>query len=373
MAENPNAFKHGLGEGAVRRIAWNLRVAEASFPDQAFVRTAMSGLEALELKARVKHIAGALRQHLPDDEREAIDVLVRAGEAWDAGGPDSATTGFAAWPVIEFIGEYGLEHFEASMAALRKLTPLFSAEFAIRGFIERYQAQALALLAIWSGDPNAHVRRLVSEGTRPRLPWGRRLRSFQDDPLPVLKLIEKLRDDESEYVRRSVANNLNDIAKDHPEIVIDTCRRWTEGASAERRWIIKRATRTLVKEGHPAALSLLGFDPQAKIVVESFSLAPGQLKLGDELRFSFDIRSESDQRQPLAIDYAVHHVKRTGDRAPKVFKLKTLDLSPGATVSIAKTHRIREITTRKYYSGRHALEILINGRSHAMAEFDLEV
>jgi 3-methyladenine DNA glycosylase AlkC len=373
MTENQNAFKHGLGEAAVRRIARTIKRAESSFPDQDFIQDALTGLESLELKARVNHVVGVLHTHLPREPLSAIDVLVRAGKDWNVGEPDNSSDGFAAWPVIEFVGTHGLEHLDESMTALRKLTSLFSAEFAIRGYIERYPGQAMELLVKWTRDADPHVRRLVSEGTRPRLPWGRRLKQFQTDPQPVLDLLEKLKDDESEYVRRSVANNLNDIAKDHPDTVVEVCRRWSTDATAERQWIIKRATRTLVKAGHPEALKLLGFDPDAKIVFESFSLTAEKIVLGGDLEFRFKIRSESHERQSLVIDYAIHHVKKNGDRVPKVFKLKTLELGPSSTVPIVRTHKFREITTRKYYSGRHALEILVNGKSYRMVEFDLVV
>lgn len=372
MATDAAAFKHGLGKGAVLRIARNITRVEPSFSERAFLRSATAGLESLELKARVMHVVEALRKHLPSDDLAAIDVLVRAGDVWDEGDQASPTNGFAAWPVIELVGAHGLEHFDASMEALRKLTRLFTSEFAIRGFIERYQARSLKLLARWSRDPDPRVRRLVSEGTRPRLPWGRRLKRFQEDPRPILELLEKLKDDDAEYVRRSVANNLNDIAKDHPEVVIDVCRRWARGASAERQWIIGRATRTLVKEGHPGVLELLGFDARAKVVVSALSLTPARIELGQDVVVSFEIRSTSNEPQALVIDYAVHHVKQAGHRTPKVFKLTTLELRPRETASIRKTHKFRKITTRTYYSGRHAIEILVNGRSRAIAELVLE-
>ncbi|MCA8946306.1 MAG: DNA alkylation repair protein, partial [Planctomycetes bacterium] len=295
MADNPNAFKHALGKPAIQRIAGNIRRVESAFDQKGFVRAGCEGLNGLELKARVDHLVSVLRQFLPENEREAIALLVRAGASWERDEVTS-TSGFAAWPMIEFVGEHGLGHFSESMEALRKLTGLFSAEFAIRNFIERYQVKALKLLAVWTNDPSEHVRRLVSEGTRPRLPWGKRLRSFQNDPAPVLKLLEKLKNDESEYVRRSVANNLNDIAKDHPDVVIDVCKRWSKDASPERQWIVKRATRTLVKDGHPEVMKLLGFDPAADVVVDSLSLQPGGLKVGEDLAISFGVRSRSGKQ-----------------------------------------------------------------------------
>ena len=373
MPSNPKAFKHGLNRNAVRRIARNIKKADPSFADAAFVRAATGGLDVLELKARVGHVVEALRRYLPDDGVEAIDVLARAGELWDRPDSSDPLDSFAAWPVIDAVGEIGLEHFDVSMEALRRLTPLFSSEFAIRGLVKRYETRALKRLARWTTDPDPHVRRLVSEGTRPRLPWGRRLERFQADPRPILGLLEALKDDSAEYVRRSVGNSLNDIAKDNPDIVVDVCQRWATNASAERLWIIRHATRTLVKEGHPQALKILGFDPHAKILVKSFSLSPRTLTLGEDLTLSFEIRSTSDRPQSLVIDFVVHHVKQSGNRTSKVFKLKSLELSPRKTVSISKKHRLRVITTRRYYSGRHPVELLVNGKSRGLAEFDLKV
>ncbi len=370
---NPNAFKHGLGKDAIRRIAKNIKTVDPNFSDRAFVRAATKGLDSLELKARVMHVAVTLRRYLPDDVRDAMGVLVKAGEHWDAGDPNNAMKGFAAWPVIEFVGEYGLPYFDESMEALRTLTSLFSAEFAIRVFLERYPKKTMKRLAVWSRDPDHHVRRLVSEGSRPRLPWGKRLKQFQEDPAPVLKVLEKLKDDESEYVRRSVANNLNDIAKDHPDLVMEVCRRWARKKSANRQWIIKHAMRTLVKAGNVAALDLLGFDPKAKIVVDSFTLTPKKIRMGEELCFSIEIHSKAKNTQPLVVDFAIHHVKKSGNRSAKVFKLRTVELGAKKSVAITKKYRFREISTRTYYSGRHGIEILINGQSHGMKEFELRV
>jgi 3-methyladenine DNA glycosylase AlkC len=291
---------------------------------------------------------------------------------WDPGDPEDPLRGFAAWPMIEMVGFYGLDEPEASLATLRRLTGLFSAEFAIRPFIEQDTPGVLAELSEWTGDADEHVRRLVSEGTRPRLPWGRRLRAFQRDPRPVLTLLEKLKDDPSEYVRRSVANNLNDIAKDNPEPMVATCRRWARGASDERRWIIRHATRTLVKQGDPEALALLGFDPEVAVEA-SLTLAPRRLLLGASLRLDAELRSTGRHAQPLVVDYVVHHVKKGGHSTPKVFKLRQLELAAGERVVLSKTHPVRKISTRVYYPGRHRVELLVNGRPHAEAAFDLRL
>ena len=367
-------MKDGLGSDAVKRIATTLRAAEPDFDTVAFRRSAMRGLKALELKARVGHVIGALRQHLPQDFLQALDVLVRAGALWERRSETSGEFhGFAAWPVIDFVGKHGLDHPKESLDALRELTGLFSAEFAIRPFLERHERLTLARLRRWTKDPDPDVRRLVSEGTRPRLPWGGRLKRFQVDPTPVIDLLERLKDDDALYVRRSVANNLNDISKDHPERVVDLVSKWSRNASDERLWIVRHATRTLVKAGHPGALKVLGFDPKAKVDVVDLSVTPQELKLGGALSLSFELRSRARTAQPLIVDYAVHHVKKSGERTAKVFKLKTLELAPKARVPVKKKHSIRKISTRVYYPGRHLVEVLVNGTSRGTAEFDLKL
>ena len=373
MTKESAAWKHGLDGAAIHLIAANLRRVQPSFRQQAFLRDASHGLERLELKARVMHVVKALRRHLGDDVLDAIDILVRAGEVWEPGARGATANDFAPWPMVEFVGEYGLDHFDGSMEALRRLTAFSSAEFAVRGFIERYPARSMKRIRRWSRDPSAHVRRLASEGTRPRLPWGRRLRMFQEDPTPVLDLLEKLKDDDAKYVRRSVANNLNDIAKDHPERVIAVCARWAEKASPERQWIIRHATRTLVKDGHPGALALLGFDPEAKVGVRSLALVNDKLRLGDDLEFSFELRSTANEQQRLAIDYAIHRVLKSGDRRAKIFKLRVLEIGGRARATVRKRHAFRKISTREYYAGKHTVEIVINGKSCVRKDFHLSL
>ena len=340
----------------------------------AFVRHGTKPLAKLELKERVQHVIGSLRRYLPDDFPATLEIVVRAGARWEPPKRDDKLGGLAAWPLIDFVGEYGLEHFDSSLAALRQLTELFSAEFAIRPFIEQDPKKALAQLRRWTKDPNEHVRRLVSEGTRPRLPWGCRLRCFQADPTGPLELLEYLKDDPSEVVRRSVANHLNDIAKDHPARVVAVAKRWQKGANENRQKIIRHALRTLVKDGHPQALKLLGYDPNAKVEVSKLVLCPKRLSLGDDLRLQCELHNPNARKTlSLVIDYAVHHVKKSGQRTAKVFKLKTCQLPAQQRLAIDKVHKLRIITTRKYHRGRHKVELLVNGRVRASGEFVLVI
>ncbi len=366
-------MKDGLSPATVERIAAVFAAVEAEFDRPGFLRLACDGLEDLELKDRVIRIAKALNATLHQPYPRALAAILNAAEAWPDPDPDDALSGFAAWPMTDFVGLHGIDHPEESLPALRRLTPLFSSEFAIRPFLIVHRDRTLACLEEWVRDPDAHVRRLVSEGTRPRLPWGQRLKEFQADPSLALPLLESLKDDPSEYVRRSVANHLNDISKDHPEVILEVCERWSQGAGPERRWIIRHALRSLLKQGDARALTLLGYGDGAAVLADGFSLAPRSVSMGDSLAFSLTLTSTAAEQQRLLVDYAIHHRKANGETAPKVFRLKTLDLAPGATVRLAKRHPIKPITTRRYYPGTHEVEVIVNGRSVARKAFELVI
>jgi 3-methyladenine DNA glycosylase AlkC len=321
----------------------------------------------------VQHVTRALERHLPAAYPRALKTVLAAAKHWDAGDPSDPLRGFAAWPLIDYVAHAGLDDFTRSMAALRTLTPLFTAEFAIRPFLERYPKKSLALLRKWAKDKDPAVRRLVSEGTRPRLPWGGHLKAFCEDPRPTLALLELLKDDTSEYVRRSVANHLNDIGKDHPDLLLATCKRWKRGASKERQWIIERATRSLVKAGHPGVFELLGHGSPTHVTMQHLNVTPKRVRLGGSIEFSFTLTSRSKQAESLVIDYAIHHQKADGSLRPKVFKLRRLTLGKGGTVEIQKRHTLRAITTRRYHSGKHAVEILVNGKPMGRRSFTLTV
>ena len=366
-------MKDGLDVSALKRLARNLHRAHARFPHKAFVRDASQGLANLELKERVQHVIAVLAIHLPDDFERAVNILLKAAQDWDRGDPDDPLRGFAAWPVIDYVAVYGLQQPEIALPALRQLTGLFSAEFAIRPFITTYPKQTLKTLKEWTDDPDEHVRRLVSEGTRPKLPWASRLPEFERNPKPVLTLLEKLKDDPSEYVRRSVANNLNDIAKDHSDLVIEVCRRWLRKPTPQREWIVRHATRTLVKAGHPGVWELLGYATTPQVQFERLQVQQQTFQLGDDLVFTGMLQSKANQSQRLVVDYAIHHMKANGQTKPKVFKLTTLSLAPGEQVKISKRHPFRQITTRQYYAGKHTVEVLVNGQSLAECHFQLKV
>jgi 3-methyladenine DNA glycosylase AlkC len=364
-------LKHGLGRSAVARLARNIERAWPAFDSKGFTAASMRGLARLELKPRVGHIATRLAAFLPGDYAKALAIVVRASKTWDRGDEGDPLRGFAAWPLFHFIEHYGTGDFTRSMAAVRSMTHLFSAEFAIRPFIARYPRRAFAELQRWTTDSSEHVRRLASEGARPRLPWATRVPALIDDPSPVLALLDGLKDDPALYVRRSVANNLNDIAKDHPDRVLDLCETWLDGASAERRWIVRHATRSLVKAGHPRVWALLGFTRRPQVTVSEIVVSPRRVRVGDDVSFTFELASTARVGQRLVVDYAMHFVKASGAGRPKVFKLKVVQVAPRQVTALSCRHSFRKISTRTYYPGLHAIEVLVNGNIEGRAEFAL--
>lgn len=366
-------MKDGLGPESVQRLARNLARGQADFDVQAFVQSATRELDKLELKARVAHVAAAMGEHLPSEFPKAIAGIRQAIASWERGPESDALRGFAVWPVFVYVEQQGRDDCALSLEALRELTHLFTAEFALRPFVQLYPKQTMAEVARWTAHSSDHVRRLASEGIRPRLPWASRLPAFQDDPTPVLHILDKLKDDESEYVRRSVANCLADIAVDHADLVIATCKQWRKGASQNRRWVIKRGTRNLIKSGHPGVWSLHGFTENPDLRVEGLRVVPRRVSLDQKFEIEFELRSEAKSEQRLVVDFVVHHVKASGKTAAKVFKLSEVRLPAGARMDFSKTHAFRNITTRSYYPGRHRIEIQVNGERYSETELELQI
>jgi 3-methyladenine DNA glycosylase AlkC len=317
-------------------------------------------------------MAEVLRECLPSDYPEALEILMQILGPENPKIREMFEHELQLMPIEHFVGAYGLDHFEISMQALYEITQRFTAEFAIRPFLIRYEKETLEVLSKWVRDDNEHVRRLVSEGTRPRLPWAMRLPAFIENPRLTLKLLEKLKDDPSEYVRRSVANHLNDVTKDNADLVVSVLKRWAKEASKERQWIIRHALRSLVKQGHTGALEVLGYGPpEVKLVC--FCVQTPTLQFGDALEFSFALQSEGKRSQKLVVDYVIHFVKANGSRSAKVFKLSTRTLKGGECLELERVHKIRSITTRKYYAGVHRVEVQINGVVLGGSEFELRM
>jgi 3-methyladenine DNA glycosylase AlkC len=370
-------FKNLLNAGLVHEAAQQLARHAAGFDSRRFALQATQGLEALEMKARAMQIADALEATLPARFADAADVLEAAlapAEVGDAmaqlSGLQGGLRGWILWPVGEFVARRGLAEPERALQALHAMTQRFTAEFAIRPFIVAHPALVFDTLARWATDPSHHVRRLVSEGSRPRLPWGLQLKTLIRDPSPTLPLLRALQDDPSEYVRRSVANHLNDIAKDHPTRVAQWLHEHLPDATAERRALLRHASRTLIKAGDAAVMQAWGLGRPLQGTAR-LQLAPGRITLGQTLVLTLHLASTAKAVQTLAVDYAVHHVKANGSTSPKVFKGWTLVLPAGGRVQLQKRHAVRPITSRRYFAGTHRVTVQVNGRDVAEDAFEL--
>jgi len=348
----------------------------AAFDADAFVATASNDLESLELKARSQQIEQAMLRYMPDDFAQAGEIMRASlapalnGDIFGQSVNEAGIAGWAIMPMADYVGLYGQSHFNLSMSLLKTFTSRFSSEFGIRFFLLQQPKQTLAVLKQWTGDVDRHVRRLASEGSRPRLPWAMQLPALIADPTPVVELLELLKDDENAYVRRSVANHLNDIAKDHPSLVIDIAARWMQGAGKARQALLRHACRTLIKQGDRRVLQLFGFHPPLLAPV-SLELQTPNVVLGSALQFSIIIRSNAAHEQALMVDYIIHHRRANGNTSPKVFKWRKLALQAKASRGFTKNHAIRPITTRVYYPGLHRLEVVVNGVSLATVGFQL--
>lgn len=357
----------------VEFLAQCFRAADPRFNAPGFVRDTLQELHRHELKARIVHIAQVLAQHLPADYRLAAKQIVSALPLpLDPTRRDNDFGDFIFAPLGMFVVHHGQAktHLKLSLTTLKAITQRFSMEDAIRYFINRYPGETLTELAKWSTDANYHVRRLVSEGTRPLLPWSSRLATDITTPLPLL---DNLYADPTRYVTRSVANHLNDIAKSQPHLVVETLTRWRlEGrqAAQELDWMSRHALRTLVKQGHPEALEFLGFTTRPKIKISNFRLDASRIAIGESLDFSFQISAQRDEK--VVVDFVIDFVKANGSLSPKVHKLKQLHLKRGEVVAIRKRHALRgNATTYTLYPGTHQLTLQINGQAVETLAFEL--
>ncbi|OUR65290.1 hypothetical protein A9Q79_03020 [Methylophaga sp. 42_25_T18] len=366
-------MKENLGQDAVRHIADILSVSMDRFDKGSFIKDALAGLDELELKQRVNHLIKVLALYLPDEFEKTFEVLKAVKGNWHKPEGGDNWFSFAAWPLIDYVAEYGTNDPEIALDVLKTLTPLFSAEFAIRTFIDQHFDLTYKQLLLWAEDEDEHVRRLASEGMRPRLPWGKQLTQFCDDPTAIFPILERLKDDVSLYVRKSVANNLNDISKDHPKQVVALCQCWYDNASADRLWIIRHALRTLIKSGHPEVFSLLGYTAEPQVNLQKIDLDKAVIELGDNVAITVNLFSKSSQIQKMVVDYKIHHVKANGKTTAKVFKWKNITLRSNEELQMVKRHSFKPISTRKYYSGTHQIELLINGQPYGKKEFELIV
>lgn len=365
-ATMPEAFKNMISPALVDCLAMHLASRTSASAAQAFSTAVLAELEDRELKSRVQLISDEMVKVLPTDTEQRHAVLLDMlhpetnAQTLVRESNEQGIAGWGIWPLSLLVAQHGLDAFDDSMSLLREMTMRSTSEFAIRHFLQADQARALRILEQWLDDPNEHVRRLVSEGSRPRLPWGMRLQGLCDDPQPTLVLLEALKDDPSAYVRRSVANHLNDISRDNAAIAIELASRWIQDADKNRLALARHGCRTLIKAGNPNVLSLFGYGlPQLEHC--ELRLSRKQIRLGESLALSMNLTSTATETQRLLIDYTVFHRLANGKRSGKVFKGGIVTLKPGQCLSFSRTHKFRPVTTRRYHAGEHAIALRING------------
>lgn len=370
-------FKTFFSPALVRTVAAHMARHIPGLTAETLAAPILAALDPLELKARAQLIADHLHRVLPADPAHRADVLgaVLHPDPLDHANQPADDQGLCGWAILPLtlvVGQHGVGDFDRSMGLLREMTKRFSSEFAIRHFLLADQARALRIMEGWQDDPNRHVRRLISEGTRPRLPWAMQLPALMRDPAPVLPFLTRLRDDPELYVRRSVANHLNDISKDHPALTARLAGDWMAGADKDRRALLSHACRSLIKRGDPAALEVFGRG-QPLIAEAVPELSVRELAMGERLEMALPLRSLSAVPQDLTVDYVLHFLKANGRQAPKVFKGAMLTLAPQEERRLRLTHVFREVTTRRHYPGEQALSFRINGVDTVAVPFRLKV
>lgn len=362
-------LKEIFNAAAVDWLAGRLASAWADFPAARFKAAVIADLPALELKARVERMAVEMQRLLPADFRKSVKIVTRSLGAPPPAGDGADFGDFRVLACHRFVSLAGIDHADLALGYFAETTQHFSAEFDIRPFIQRDQARVLGLMRQWADDADWRLRRLACEGARPRLPWGLRLAALVNDPKPLFPILEALRDDPIEAVRRSVANNLNDIAKDHPDLLVRYVKPWTQ--SGDRAPLIRHALRHLVKQGHEGALGLMGVDHTADLRAGRLVLDAKRAAIGDSLGVELIITNAGSAPAFAIVDYAVHHLGASGEARPKVFKWTSLTLAPGESVTLKRRHSLKPVTTRRYYPGRHFIDVRINGRALAKEGFDL--
>lgn len=324
--------------------------------------------QTLELKERMRHISTTLQQCLPQDYATAAGILTLVCDGFIREHGEKMVFEYGFLP--DFVERYGLDHPDVSIPALEKITCWTSAEFAVRPYLRDYPERMYRQMQSWAHHSSPLVRRLASEGFRPRLPWGMGIPVLKRQPELILPVLETLRKDPAETVRRSVANNLNDISKDHPELVLEVAGRWIDD-NPDTDWIVRHACRGLLKKGHPKALQLFGFNPDLSSVTVDELQHDTSVQIGERFYFSFSLRNEGQQATMVRLEYRIDYQTLSGKISRKVFKISEFEMAAGEERQFSKNQRFQDFTTRKHYPGEHQLSILVNGQELANGTFDV--
>lgn len=345
------------------KLAGSFKQVHKPFEAERFLSDVLKPLAALELNERMRHTSVTLKQYLPSDYKTTVGIMHKVIPL--------LPTGYTALVFPDYVSQFGTHDFKTSLSALHFFTRFGSSEFAIRTFLKLDFEQTIQYMYKWSEDENEHVRRLSSEGSRPRLPWSFKLDAVIQNPKVIQPILENLKQDESLYVRKSVANHINDFSKDSPDYVLKLVKGWDQ-SHPHTAWIVKRGCRSLFKQGDKKSLAAFNYTKDVQVTVKNFTLTPTTVKIGGAINFAFELVSKKKSVQKLMVDYRIHYAKKSGALLPKVFKLKELSLKPGESISISKKQRFQDFTTRKHFPGKHKLEILVNGVVVKKIEFSVK-
>jgi 3-methyladenine DNA glycosylase AlkC len=313
----------------------------------------------LTLKERMRRITESMHKTLPNDYSAAIKILYQVAPKFP---------GLAGIIFPDYVDQYGLDNWDQSMEALAFFTPYSTSEFAVRPFLSKEQDKMLKQMIEWSKHSDEHIRRLASEGSRPRLPWGYSIPSLKKNPEVALPILTNLKQDDSLYVRKSVANHLNDISYSHPELVLYLASEWL-GKNKHTDWIIKHACRSMLKKGNSRALALFGFKDDKSIEVRHFSLDKKWVSIGDSIQFDFTLFSKNTM--PVRAEYSIDYVKANGQRSKKVFMISSFEMKENDTRTFEKKQSFKDLTIRKHYRGIHTISIIVNGSVKASLDFEV--
>lgn len=373
-------FKNMYNEQFFDRFTKDLKLVIDDFDAREFVSRIMDDeWENRELKQRCRHITTVLKEFLPTDYKDAIAKILELLDYVKSTYPDFSVIDDEKFGLTleygaildNYVEQYGLDDYETSIRAIEKITQFTSCEFAVHPFIIKYPDEMMKQMLLWSKHEHWGVRRLASEGCRPRLPWAMALPNLKENPAPIIPILENLKNDPSRFVRLSVANNLNDIAKDNPETVIDLVKKW-RGESKEVDWIIKHGCRTLLKQGNPEMMELFGFDSVIEnISIDNFQIPTPKVKVGDSLEFSFKLLNHNDKKVRIRLEYAIYYQKANGTLTKKVHKISEKEYAADSVTQITRRHSFRVVTTRKLHLGLHQIAVIINGNEFEKYSFEL--
>lgn len=376
MAE---AFKYMYNEQFFDRFTKDLKLIIDDLDPREFISQIMDDeWENRELKQRVAHITTVLKKFLPENYKDAIAKILELLDYVEKTQPDFSIIDDTKFGLTleygaildNYVEQYGLDDYETSVKAIEKITQFTSCEFVTHPFIIKYPDEMMAQMLVWSKHEHWGVRRLASEGCRPRLPWAMALPNLKKDPAPIIPILENLKNDPARSVRLSVANNLNDIAKDNPQIVIDLAKKW-HGKSKEIDWVIKHGCRTLLKQGNPEILGLFGLGSAKNINIEDFQIITPVVKVGNSLEFSFKLVNNNHEKNKIRLEYGLYYQKANGTLTRKVCKISEKQYAENSITHITRKHSFKVVTTRKFHPGLHQVAVIINGNEFEKHDFEL--